>query len=66
MISSSASHVPVYAAAGRCVGLLIDINQEYRVTKFCDGGSEIDGGCGLADATFLISNGDYSGHPAKR
>jgi len=65
MISSSASHVPIYAGARRCVGLWIDINQEDRGAKFCDGGSEIDGCCGLADATFLVSNGDYSGHPAK-
>ena len=66
MISGSANDVPINAGARRGVGLWIDINQENGAAKSCDGSDEIDGCSGFADPAFLVSNGDYSGHPAKR
>ena len=42
----------------RAVGLGIEVDEERPLTAQRQRGSEVDGGCGLSDAAFLVRDGD--------
>jgi hypothetical protein len=57
---------PVDAAAHRGVALGVQVNQQHAHGRLGERGGEIDRGGGLADAAFLIRDGDDAGHGGVR
>ena len=49
-------------AAGE-VGLRVDVDEQDALLRQREGGREVDGGGGFADAAFLVGDGDHArGH----
>ena len=50
------------ADAAREVALRVDVDEEDALVGEGEGGAEVDGGGGLADAAFLVCDGEDSSH----
>ena len=52
----------LFPDAARGVGLGVEVDEQDLVAGEGEGGGEIDGGSGLSDAAFLVSDSDYCAH----
>ena len=56
-----AAGLPFEAEAAGGVALRIGVDEERAVAREREGGGEVDGGGGLADAALLVRDGDHLG-----